>query len=195
VAVLYGVKDVSQAKGVISASECLIELYVKSLASPVSDLGYVVWMSNGAQCMMPITASGGSQGMTVKNTLKVAKMAASASMLSAPLSMSALNTSMALGVVIDPTSSPYCKLTDFMVGDGGISGRVEVGKESAGGEQSQGALGANARAVLMGSTNLTDGFSEIGSVPIDDSGAFQFYLGSDEYSFFKVLIDIEDVVE
>ena len=192
--VTFGVKDVSQPKGVVSASECLIELYVRSLASPVSDIGYVVWKSNGATCTLPISASGGSQGMTVQNNLKALKLAAKAPMCSAPLSTAALNTSLALGVVVDPASSPYCRLTDFAVGETGLRGRVEVGKET-GGVETQGALGTNARAVLMGSKNLSDGFSEIGNVPVDESGSFHFYLGSKDYQFFRVRIDIQNVVE
>lgn len=192
--VTFGVKDVSQPKGVVSASECLIELYVRSLASPLSDIGYVVWKSNGATCTLPISASGGSQGMTVQNNLKALKLAAKAPMCSAPLSTAALNTSLALGVVVDPASSPYCRLTDFAVGETGLRGRVEVGKET-GGVETQGSLGTNARAVLMGSKNLSDGFSEIGNVPVDESGSFQFYLGSKDYQFFRVRIDIQNVVE
>jgi hypothetical protein len=69
--------------------------------------------------------------------------------LSSPLSTDALNTSLALGVVVDPASSPYCKLTDFAVTPNGLIGRVEVGKETRGVE-TQGALGTNARAVLLG---------------------------------------------
>lgn len=194
VEVLYGVKDVSQAKGMVAANECLIELYVRTLANPVSDFGYVVWTSNGAQCKLPVTASGEVQGMVVKDSLKIARLAA-APMMSAPLSLSALNTSLALGVALDPASSPYCRLTDFTVGANGISGRVEVGKESTSGEVTQGALGTNARVVLMGAKNLADGFAEIDSVPIDENGAFQFSLGSGEYSFFKVKVEVEDVVE
>ena len=192
---LYGVEDVSVAVGVVPAAQCTIELFVGNLASPVSDLGYVMWKSNGAQCMLPISAVGGSQGMEVSsamlNTMRVARRA---STLASPLSTSALNTSLALGVVLDSASNPYCKLTDFKVTENGLTGRVEVGKD-AGGIETKGSLGVNARAVLMGAKDLFEGFSEIGNVPVDESGTFSFYLGNKDYRFFKVRIDIQNVVE
>ena len=192
---LYGVVDVSQSVGVVSKTECIIELFVSDLSSPVSDIGYIMWKSNGAQCSLPISAVGGSQGMTVSSAmLKTMRMASSVPSLSSPLSTDALNTSLALGVVVDPASSPYCKLTDFTVTPNGLSGRVEVGKETRGVE-TQGALGTNARAVLLGAKNLPDGCAEIGSVSVDESGSFEFYLGSTEYYFFRVKIEIENVVE
>jgi len=195
VTALYGVQDVSKSIGSVPAAQCTIELYVSNLASPVSDIGYVMWKSSGTQCSLPISAAGGLQGMTVSQAmLKTVRMAASAPMLGAPLSTAALNTSLAMGVVIDPASSPYCKLTDFGVIGNGLSGRVEVGKEVRGVE-TQGSLGTNARVILMGAKNLSDGFTEIDSVPVDESGAFQFYLGSKAYQFFRVRIDVENVVE
>ena len=195
VTALYGVQDVTVAVGVVPAAQCNVELFVGNLASPVSDLGYVMWKSNGAQCMLPISAAGGSQGMEVSpamlNTMRVAR---SASTLASPLSTSALNTSLALGVVLDSASSPYCKLTDFKVTENGLTGRVEVGKD-AGGVETKGALGVNARVVLMGAKDLSEGFSEIGNVPVDECGTFTFHLGSKDYRFFKVRIDIQNVVE
>jgi hypothetical protein len=73
-------------------------------------------------------------------------------------------------------------------------GRVEVGKE-ANGVETKGALGANARVVLMGAKDLSEGFSEIGNVPVDENGVFEFHLGSKDYKFFKLRIDVENVVE
>ena len=192
--VTYGVQDVSQAKGVVTKSECTIELFVSNLSSPASDLGYVMWKSGNTQCSLLISASVGSQGMEVKNVSSALKLASARSMMSAPLSLSALNTSLAMGVVVDPASNPYCKLTDFSVTSTGINGKVEVGKETNGVE-TKGALGTNARAVLMGAKDLSGVFVEIGSVPVDDSGSFQFYLGSNQYQFFRVRIDIIDVVD
>ena len=195
VTAIYGVEDVSVAVGVVPAVQCTIELFVGNLASPVSDLGYVMWKSNGAQCMLPISAVGGSLGMEVSsamlNTMRVARRA---SALASPLSTSALNTSLALGVVLDSASNPYCKLTDFKVTENGLTGRVEVGKE-ADGVETKGSLGVNARVVLMGAKDLSEGFSEIGSVPVDECGTFAFYLGDKKYHFFKVRIDIQNVVE
>ena len=75
-----------------------------------------------------------------------------------------------------------------------MTGRVEVGKD-AGGIETKGSLGVNARVVLMGAKDLSEGFSEIGNVPVDESGIFTFHLDSKDYRFFKVCIDIQNVVE
>ncbi len=195
VTALYGVADVSQSVGTVPSAQCVIELFVSDLSSPVSDIGYVMWKSNGAQCSLPISAAGGSQGLAVSETMLGAmRLASSASPLDAPLSTAALNTSLALGVVLDPASSPYCRLTAFAVTATGLSGRVEVGKVR-GGCETRGALGANAQVVLMGAKSLSDGFAEIGRVAVDENGAFLFPLGNKAYQFFKVKIVIENVVE
>jgi hypothetical protein len=195
VATLYGAQDVSVAVGVVPVAQCTIELFVGDLASPLSDIGYVMWKSNGTQCILPISAAGGSQGMAVSPAmLKTMRMASAAPMLGSPMSTSTLNTSLALGVALDSASSPYCKLTDLSITENGLMGRVEVGKE-ANGVETKGALGANARVVLMGAKDLSAGFSEIGNVPVDENGAFEFHLGSKDYKFFKLRIDVENVVE
>ena len=195
VTALYGVADVSQTVGTVPSAQCAIELFVSDLSSPVSDIGYVMWKSNGAQCSLPISAAGGSQGLAVSETmLGVVRLASSASPLDAPLSTAALNASLALGVVIDPASSPYCRLTAFAVTATGLSGRVEVGK-ARGGRETRGALGANAQVVLMGAKSLSEGFVEIGRVSVEESGAFLFPLGNNDCQFFRVEIVVESVIE
>ena len=187
----FGVSDVSQPRGVVPPAECEIELYAKSLSSPLSDVGYVVWRSGRALCTLPISAAGGPQGVEVGVAGRVARLVA-ASAPHAPLSLSALNESLALGVVLDPASSPYCELSEFSVTPSGVSGRIDVGKRSADGSHAKGSLGSNARAVLLGTRSLGELFEEIGSVPVDASGSFEFYLGDGGFSFFRVRIDVED---
>ena len=195
VTALYGVRDIAQAIGMVPSAECAIELFVGNLSSPISDIGYVVWKSNGTSCALPVSAAGGSQGLAVSETmLKAVRMAASAPLPGVPLSLSALNTSLALGVVVDPASSPYCRLTDFAVSATDLAGRIEVGKES-GGTETKGALGTNACVVLLGAKNLADGFAELGRVSVDAGGTFRFALGDTNCHFFRIRIEIENVVE
>ena len=54
---------------------------------------------------------------------------------------------------------------------------------------------SNACVILMGAKNLSDAFCEIDSVSVDENGAFQFDLGDKDYQFFRVRIDIQNVVE
>ena len=195
VTALYGVRDTAQTIGMVPAAECAIELFVGNLSSPISDIGYVVWKSNGTQCALLVSATGGSQGLVVSEAmLKAVRMAASMPLPGMPLSLSALNTSLALGVVVDPASNPYCRLTDFAVTATDLTGRIEVGREG-GGAETKGALGTNARVVLLGTQNLADGFAELGRVPVDGGGAFRFALGDNGCHFFRVRIEIENVVE
>ena len=195
VTALYGVRDIAQSIGMIPSAECAIELFVGNLSTPISDIGYVVWKSNGMCCTLPVSAAGGSQGMAVGEAmLKAVRMAASVPLPGVPLSLSALNTSFALGVVVDPASSPYCRLTDFTVSATNLAGRIEVGKENHGIE-TKGVLGTNACVILLGAKNLADGFTELGRVSVDDGGAFRFALRDKGCHFFRVRIEIENVVE
>ena len=86
------------------------------------------------------------------------------------------------------------RLADFSVADGVVRGRVEVGKVASGVE-TQGALGANARVVLLGAASLDGGFAELGGAAVAEDGAFRFDLGGAAARFFKVRIDAENVVE
>jgi len=61
VSVIYGVKDISQSKGVVAQDECTIELYVPSLAVPTAYEGLVVWTSGGSDHALVISASGGAK--------------------------------------------------------------------------------------------------------------------------------------
>ena len=195
VTALYGVRDIAQSIGMIPSAECAIELFVGNLSTPISDIGYVVWKSNGMCCTLPVSAAGGSQGMAVGEAmLKAVRMAASVPLPGVPLSLSALNTSFALGVVVDPASSPYCRLTDFTVSATNLAGRIEVGKENHGIE-TKGVLGTNACVILLGAKNLADGFTELGRVSVDDGGAFRFALRDKGCHFFRVRIEIKNVVE
>ncbi len=195
VTALYGVRDIAQSIGMIPSAECAIELFVGNLSTPISDIGYVVWKSNGMCCTLPVSAAGGSQGMAVGEAmLKAVRMAASVPLPGVPLSLSALNTSLALGVVVDPASSPYCRLTDFTVSATNLAGRIEVGKENHGIE-TKGVLGTNACVILLGAKNLADGFTELGRVSVDDGGAFRFALRDKGCHFFRVRIEIKNVVE
>ena len=195
VTALYGVRDIAQSIGMIPSAECAIELFVGNLSTPISDIGYVVWKSNGMCCTLPVSAAGGSQGMAVGEAmLKAVRMAASVPLPGVPLSLSALNTSFALGVVVDPASSPYCRLTDFTVSATNLAGRIEVGKENHGIE-TKGVLGTNACVIFLGAKNLADGFTELGRVSVDDGGAFRFALRDKGCHFFRVRIEIKNVVE
>ncbi len=193
--VIYGVQDVTQPRGIVKKDECLIELYVRSLSTPVSDLGYVTWTSNGKECMLPITAAGGSQGIEVSAAMTTARqIVTSFSPTSSPLSLAALNQSLAMGTVLDAASNPYCKLVEFSVSSTAVQGRIEVGKENTNGEQTQGKLGTNAQVILMGAQSLDANFEELGRIKTAADGRFTFNLEKSGYHFFKVRLDIQDAI-
>ncbi|MGN0846808.1 MAG: hypothetical protein ACI4RA_05425 [Kiritimatiellia bacterium] len=189
---VYGVRDVSQARGVVPLAECAIELYARDLAAPVSDLAYVTWTSGGVACALPVTAAGGSRGMAVR------EMPAAAVSLAAraarPLPADALDASLAFGVVLDSGSAQYCRIAEFSADADGVSGRVVVGKTAAGVE-TQGEIGANARVALLGAKSLDGGFEEVGRVAVGEDGAFRFDPGDGGWRFFRVRIEVGNVVE
>ena len=108
--------------------------------------------------------------------------------------LAAVNTALAVGSVIAEGSSPYCKLTEFAVGDSEISGVVEVGSVSGDGTEYPGKLGPNATVTLLGTNDLGLDFKEICSVTTDSAGRFRLVQPKD-CQFFKLKLAVEEVVE
>ena len=110
------------------------------------------------------------------------------------MKLAAVSTALAVGSVIAEGSSPYCKLTEFAVGDSEISGVVEVGSVSDNGAEYPGKLGPNATVMLLGTNDLGLDFKEICSVTTDSVGRFRLARPID-CQFFKLKLSVEEVVE
>ena len=104
-------------------------------------------------------------------------------------SLSAFNTSLAVGATVTEDSNAYCELKDFSVDDGTIRGKVEVGAGAV-----KGALGANASVTLYGASDLSGVFVSLGTVACDADGAFTC-TPRDNLKFFKVKINVEEIVK
>ena len=184
--VVFGVSNLSATS--IPVAERTIEMYVRRRIDPamgnesaagVEDfVGYVAWTSNGETTMIPVVA--GSAAKTLK---QVSLMAA------APMSLGTINASLAVGVAVDETAKPYCRITSFAANDEKISGFVEVGA-TLGDVQKAGTLGDNARMSLYGATSLTGPFEKIGSA----RGAFSFP-NTKGFRFFKAGLEIDEIVK
>ena len=146
-------------------------------------VGYVSWTSGGETSYLPIVA--GAQA---------ASLAKAALKAPAPMKLVAVNTALAVGSVIAEGSSPYCKLTEFAVSDGEITGVVEVGAVSDNGAEYPGKLGPNATVILLGTNDLGHDFKEISSVTTDSAGRFRLVQPKD-CQFFKLKLSVEEVVE
>ena len=191
VAVTYGVSNLAATS--IPTAERTIELYVRKRVNPTTGkeeaagvdnfVGYVSWTSGGETSYLPVVA--GAQSVSL------AKAALKAP---APMKLVAVNTALAVGSVIAEGSSPYCKLTEFAVGDSEISGVVEVGSVSDNGAEYPGKLGPNATVTLLGTNDLGLDFKEICSVTTDSVGRFRLARPID-CQFFKLKLAVEDVVE
>ena len=187
VAAVYGVSDLTATT--IPVAERTIEMYVMKRLVPetgnagaakVGDfVGYLSWKSGGENYSIPLVAETSVKAKALKS-LKV---------MAAPISLAALNTSLAVGAVVTADSNPYCKLTAFNVGDSTISGTVEGGAGAT-----KGMVGNNATVVLWGAADLNGLFVKIGSVSTDSSGGFTIEK-PDGYTFFKVSLDIVNVAE
>ena len=115
-------------------------------------------------------------------------------MAPAPMKLAAVNAALAVGSVIAEGSSPYCKLTEFTVGDNEITGVVEVGAVSSDGAEYPGKLGPNATVTLLGTNDLGRDFKVICSVTTDNAGRFRLATPKD-CQFFKLKLTVEEVVE
>ena len=191
VAVTYGVSNLVATS--IPTAERTIELYVRKRVNPTTGkeevagvdnfVGYVSWTSGGETSYLPVVA--GAQSVSLANAALKAP---------APMKLVAVNTALAVGSVIAEGSSPYCKLTEFAVGDSEISGVVEVGSVSGDGTEYPGKLGPNATVSLLGTNDLGHDFKEISSVTTDSVGRFRLARPND-CQFFKLKLTVEEVVE
>lgn len=191
VAVTYGVRSLAATS--IPTAERTIELYVRKRVNPTTGkeeaagvdnfVGYVSWTSGGETSYLPVVA--GAQAVS---------LAKAALRAPAPMRLAAVNTALAVGSVIAEGSSPYCKLTEFAVGDSEISGVVEVGSVSGDGTEYPGKLGPNATVTLLGTNDLGLDFKEICSVTTDSAGRFRLVQPKD-CQFFKLKLAVEEVVE
>ena len=107
----------------------------------------------------------------------------------APLSVSSVNASLAVGADVTSESEPYCRLVDFTVADEAISGTVEVG---AG--QVKGSLGVNATVAILGAKSLGSGFTKIATVKCDSEGRFSVK-PPEGYKFFKVELSYSSIAK
>ena len=183
---VYGVSNL--AATTIPVAERAIEMFVRKRVDPATGnesaagvddfVGYVAWTSNGETMMIPVVA-----GPAAKTLKKMGLMAA------APMSLGAINTSLAVGVVLDEAAKPYCRITSFTANDETISGTVEVGAE-AGAVLTAGMLGDNARMSLYGATSLAGPFEKIGAA----KGTFSFP-NTKGFRFFKAGLEIDEIVK
>ena len=191
VAVTYGISNLAATS--IPTAERTVELYVRKRVNPTTGkedaaevdnfVGYVSWTSGGETSYLPVVA--GAQAVS---------LAKAALRAPAPMRLAAVNTALAVGSVIAEGSSPYCKLTEFAVGDSEISGVVEVGSVSGDGTEYPGKLGPNATVTLLGTNDLGLDFKEICSVTTDSAGRFRLVQPKD-CQFFKLKLAVEEVVE
>ena len=191
VAVTYGVSNLAATS--IPAAERTIELYVRKRVNPTTGkeetagvdnfVGYLSWTSGGETSYLPVVA--GAQAVSLAKAVLMAP---------APMKLAAVNTALAVGSVIAEGSSPYCKLTEFAVGDNEITGVVEVGAVSSDGAEYPGKLGPNATVTLLGTNDLGLDFKAICSVTTDSVGRFRLVKPKD-CQFFKLKLTVEKVVE
>ena len=191
VPVTFGVNDL--AATTIPVAERTIELYVKKRVDPTNGnaatagvddfVGYVGWVSGGVTNYLPVVA--GAQA---------ASLARASLVSAAPMRLSAVNTALAVGTVVDAESSPYCKLVEFAVDGDEIVGRVEVGAVTDAGTESVGAIGDNATVELLGAKTLAEGFDHLATVKTDDKGYFRIKRPG-ECQFFKLKLSISNVVD
>jgi len=187
--VTYGVRDLAAAT--VPVDERTVEMYVRKRVSPtvgqegtslVDDfVGYLSWVSGDKTNSIPLVADP-SAALPLVQSLKTR---------ASPLAPRALNASLAVGAPVGETSSPYCRIADFSVGESTVSGRVEVGAED-GETVTPGEIGANADVRLLGAASVGGPFVEVGAVRTDGSFVFERPEGM---NFFSVRVTVEEVLK
>ena len=123
------------------------------------------------------------------NASLIAALSAPRLRTAGPQSKASLNKSLAFGASVSDAVEPYCRVASFSAADGFVRGSVEVGAGSV-----KGAAGSNATVILFGAKSLGGGFSKIASIVCGDDGSFVSAV-PEGYSFFKIGVDVKDVVK
>ena len=142
-------------------------------------VAYVVYESYGCKGAVKVGA----------NASLIAALSAPRLRTAGPQSKASLNKSLAFGASVSDAVEPYCRVASFSAADGFVRGSVEVGAGSV-----KGAAGSNATVILFGAKSLGGGFSKIASIVCGDDGSFVSAV-PEGYSFFKIGVDVKDVVK
>ena len=201
----FGVSDLDASS--VPVAERTVELYVRRRVEPISGneeaanvenfVGYLLWTVGEREFAVPLVA--GEIGDWIRPLGMVAPAAAGTSLSSSPSLASLpdaqmLNASLAVGVMLDGQSSPYCRLSAFAVEGERITGTVEVGGTRLSCPDEVGALGVNATVTLLGAASPAGPFAEVGAVAADAAGAFALPK-PEGLQFFKLRLDIEEVLK
>ena len=197
----FGVSDLDASS--VPVAERTVELYVRRRVEPVSGneeaanvenfVGYLLWTVAEREFAVPLVAGEIGNGIQPLGMIAPATAGEPATCASLP-SPARLNASLAVGVMLDGQSSPYCRLAAFAVEGEWITGTVEVGATRLSRPDEVGALGANATVALLGAASPAGPFTELGAVATDAVGAFAFPK-PEGAQFFKLRLDIEEVLK
>lgn len=183
----YGVRDVGASQ--IPVGERTIEMYVQKRVVPESGnegvakvgnfVGFLYWESGGVTKSVPVVAQG-SRSFSPLHAMRP---------LAAPVSAARLNAALAVGVMPGADGKPYCRFSEFSIGGDTIRGKVEVGADGQ-----AGALGANARLVLLGGDSPGGALADLCTVEVGADGSFSAPAPNDA-RFFKLALEIEEIAE
>ncbi len=183
----YGVRDVGASQ--IPVGERTIEMYVQKRVVPESGnegaakvgnfVGFLCWESGGVTKSVPVVARA-SRSFSSLRAMRP---------LAAPVSAARLNAALAVGVMPGADGKPYCRFSEFSIGGDTIRGKVEVGADGQ-----AGALGANARLVLLGGDSPGGALADLCTVEVGADGSFSAPAPNDA-RFFKLALEIEEIAE
>ena len=182
---VYGVLNLAAES--LPVAERTIEMYVRSGVVPeegnegaakVGDfVGYLCWTSSGQPFALPVVADGSPLHSQLVGMHP----------LSAPLPVSRLNDSLAVGVPLAEGSDPYCDIVEFGVPGDSISGKVEVGAASA--EEKRGGPPPEGVSVtLLGAAAPTGPFEKVATVDVGPDGSFSLPKPA-AARFFRLRVD------
>ena len=142
-------------------------------------VGFLCWESGGVTKSVPVVARASRSFSSLRAMHPLA----------APVSAARLNAALAVGVMPGEDGEPYCRFSEFSIDGGMIRGKVEVGADGQ-----AGALGANARLVLLGGDSPGGALAELCTVEVGPDGSFSVLAPKDE-RFFRLALEIGEVAE
>lgn len=147
-------------------------------------LGWLSWDANGKTNYIAV----GNSALKLNQVLNKAKLTSTQAV---PPSLNQVNRALALGAsVLMEGSDPNCSISEFSVSENRVSGSVTL--TSAQGVKS--VPGSNVRVKLYGCASLDKGFAPVSELTLDANGRFDI-VKPEGCAFFKVLIEVIDVVE
>ena len=178
-----GVKDINTTSVVVPVAERMFELYaqengkIMTKAQIEKFICYLAWSSSGKTNFMQIGASSVTSELVSHYS-------------DAPRPVELVNNSLAFGVSLNAVRDYGVKFKDIAIN---ADGTLDMQMATFAGYE-EGIPGPNATLKLLGTSDLSEPFTELGTVNVDSLGGFSFKDDAQQ-GFYKLILDYNPILE